>query len=68
MTFSDGSKNNYTRGPSQLWTPLYTQLTLRIYAGTNGLGDGAKLTLSRAQETLGTPLTASYLNLRDACS
>jgi len=29
-------------GPSQLWAPLYTQLTLGIYAATNGLGGGAK--------------------------
>jgi len=35
------------RSTSQLSTPLYSQLTLRIYAATKGLGWGApKLTLS----------------------
>jgi len=30
------------QGPSQLSTPLYSQLILRIYAAMNGLGGGAK--------------------------
>jgi len=30
------------QSPSQLWTPLYSQYILRIYAATNGLGGGAK--------------------------
>jgi len=29
-------------GPSQLSTPLYSQLIFRIYAAMNGLGGGAK--------------------------
>jgi len=37
------STNNYARGLSQLWTPLYSQLTLRIYTATNGLGRGAHI-------------------------
>jgi len=42
MKFSDGSRNKRMRGPSQLSTPLYSQLILRIYAATNGLGGDAK--------------------------
>ena len=42
MKFWDGYRNNYMRGPSQLSTPHYSQLTLRIYAAKNGLGGGAK--------------------------
>jgi len=34
LKFSDGSRNNYMRGPSQLSTPLNYQPTLRIYAAT----------------------------------
>jgi len=30
------------QSPSQLSTPLYSQLILRIYAAMNGLGGGAK--------------------------
>jgi len=30
-------------GPSQLSTPLYSKLLLRIYAAMNGLGGGAKI-------------------------
>jgi len=42
MKLSDGSRNKFTRGSSQLTTPLYTQLTLGVCAPmTNGLGGGA---------------------------
>ena len=44
------------RGPSQLSTPLYSQLILRIYAAMNGLGGGQNWVCPRARETLGTPL------------
>jgi len=37
---SDGSRNNYMQGSSQLSKPRYSQLTVRIYAPTNGLGGG----------------------------
>ena len=39
------------RSPSQLSTPLYSQLILRIYAVTNGLSGGAQIDCPRAQET-----------------
>jgi len=42
MKFADGSRNNYKQGPSQLTTPFYSQLTLRIYAATKGLGGGVQ--------------------------
>jgi len=42
MKFSDGSRNKYMRVTRELWTSLYTQLTLCIYASTNGLSGGAK--------------------------
>jgi len=45
------------QGPSQLLTPLYSQLILPIYAAMNGLGGGAKTKFApRAREILGTPL------------
>jgi len=33
------------QGPSQLSTPLYSQLILRIYTAMNGLGGAPKLSL-----------------------
>jgi len=42
MNFSDGYKNNYMRHPSQLSTPLYSQLVLCIYVAANGLRGGAQ--------------------------
>ena len=42
MKFSDGSRNKYTRSPCQISTLFYTQLTLFVYAATNGLGGGAQ--------------------------
>jgi len=30
-------------GPSQLSTPLYSKLILRIYAAMNGMGEGVKI-------------------------
>jgi len=51
-------------------TPLYSQLTLSIYAAMNGLGGVPKLTCPRARETLGTPLhrTASSRSFVQGCA
>jgi len=50
------------QGPSQLSTPLYSQLILRIYAAMNGLGGDAKTEFAPGRgETPGTPLcTITY--------
>jgi len=42
MKYSDRSRNNHTWGSGQPSTPVYTQITHRIYAATNGLGGSAK--------------------------
>jgi len=41
MKFSYESRNKYLRGPTQLVTPLYSQLILRICAAANRLGGGS---------------------------
>jgi len=60
MKLSDESRNNYTRGPTQLSTPLYSQLILRICAATNRL---SVCLCPRARETLGTSLTAWFVQM-----
>jgi len=42
IKFLDGSRNVYMQGPSQLSTPLYSQLILHIFAATTRLGGAAQ--------------------------
>jgi len=62
MEFSHESRNNYTRGPSQLSTPFYSQPFASKLPQTSSMGT-PKLTLTRARETLGEPLL--LLKIRD---
>jgi len=49
------------QGPSQLSTPLYSQLILLIYTAMNGLGGRQNWVCHRARETLRTPLLQTSL-------
>ena len=66
MKFADGSRTNYMQGPSQLSTPLYSQLILCNYAVTNGLGGGAQTEFTSGK---GNPryATAPAAVLRSPC-
>jgi len=57
MKFSDGSRNNYTRGPSQLLTPLYSQTDSSHLCWHERAGWARQNWLCpRAQDTLDTKL------------
>jgi len=46
----------FVQGPAQLSTPLYSQLTLRIYAATKEMGGNAQIDfVPGRRKTLGTP-------------
>jgi len=48
-------------GPNSALDALYSQIYLRIYVATNGLGGSAQTDCRLARESLGAPLTGSCI-------
>jgi len=54
MKFSGRHRNNYMQGPSQLSTPLYSQLTLGIYVCCHKLAGLGHPNIGIAREAMGS--------------